>query len=155
MTGLSGERSGDGRLTFAVRLERLVRAGGNPSIGVAAAEVRRPWKRLIAASNPWLLRMGVKDDPTKRHLEGLAGFSGVPPAYFLGQALAERDEAGPELLATLRDPQVRPLARWAAGLSPLARQALGGLAERPGEIEGQAPAGGDGGPVARAVACGC
>ena len=37
----------------------------------------------------WLLRTGQRDNPTKRHLEALAGFFGVDPAYWFDDAVAD------------------------------------------------------------------
>src|SRR4051795_2573538 len=71
----------------------------------------------ISAAYIWQLRKGVRDNPTKRHLEALAQFFGVPPSYFLDEDTAAAD-AQLELLAALRDDPVRSLALRAAALSP-------------------------------------
>src|SRR5947208_2004720 len=55
-----------GEYTFE-EVADAVRAGGGPT---------------ISATYIWQLRKGIRDNPTKKHLEALAGFFGVPPAYF-------------------------------------------------------------------------
>ncbi|WIX78928.1 helix-turn-helix domain-containing protein [Amycolatopsis carbonis] len=66
----------------------------------------------------WQLRTGRRDNPTKRHLEALAQFFGVPPAYFFDdeQSVKIADELA--LLGALRDAGVRDVALRAITLSP-------------------------------------
>lgn len=65
----------------------------------------------------WQLRTGRRDNPTKRHLEALAMFFQVPPAYFFDDQAAEIAEQL-ELLGALRDAGVRSIALRAISLSP-------------------------------------
>lgn len=64
----------------------------------------------------YLLRKGQRDNPTKRHLELLARFFGMPVSYFF-----DDDEASARLaaevvqVAALGDEHVRQLAVCAAG----------------------------------------
>lgn len=84
----------------------------------------------------WQLRHGVKDNPTKQHLEALARFFGVSPAYFFdGEAFDEID-AQLELYAAMRDHQVRELALRAADLSPRTLRAMAQMIQRARELEG-------------------
>lgn len=80
--------------------------------------IRRQGGPTISASYLWQLRRGDRDNPTMRHLEALAGFFGVPPAYFFeaDEETAARIEAELELLSALRDAGVRRIALRAAGL---------------------------------------
>lgn len=71
----------------------------------------------VSATYIWQLRRGIRDNPTKKHLEAVAGFFGVPPAYFFDEQASERIEAELEFLAALRDPSVRQIALRARGLS--------------------------------------
>ncbi len=66
----------------------------------------------------WQLRHGVRDNPTKQHLEALADFFGVNPAYFFDAAAADRIDAQLDLLAAMRDADVRDLALRASELTP-------------------------------------
>lgn len=62
-----------------------------------------------------MLRKGQRDNPTKKHLELLASFFGVSPAYFFDEAAAERIEQQLDLLAAFRDGEILRLAARAAG----------------------------------------
>jgi len=71
----------------------------------------------ISATYLWQLRKGLRDNPTKKHLEALADFFGVSPAYFFDDEAAARIEAELNLLVSLRDTPVRQIALRATGLS--------------------------------------
>ncbi|MFJ4649650.1 helix-turn-helix domain-containing protein [Nocardia sp. NPDC088792] len=49
----------------------------------------------ISQSYIWQLRKGIKDNPTLKHVRGLADFFGVPPAYFFDEETT--DEVGQRL----------------------------------------------------------
>ncbi|HJD82893.1 helix-turn-helix domain-containing protein [Kitasatospora aureofaciens] len=66
----------------------------------------------------WQLRTGRRDNPTKRHLEALAHFFQVPPAYFFDERQGAEIAKELALLGALRDAGVRSLALRAVGLSP-------------------------------------
>ena len=53
----------------------------------------------------------------ERHLSALAAFFGVSPMYFFDDTEADRDTIPPELIAALKDGEVREMALRAAGLS--------------------------------------
>ncbi len=92
----------------------------------------------ISPAYIYLLRKGERDNPTKRHLELLADFFGVSPAYFFDDEAAERIDQQLELLAVFRDGDIRRLAARASGLSP---RSLGGILrmiDAAREIEGLA-----------------
>lgn len=81
----------------------------------------------ISQSYIWQLRKGIKVNPTLRHVQALADFFGVPPAYFFDEAVT--DQVG-ERLAELRAEQ-RRLAEIAEG-SEAQMMAL-----RAGELSGK------------------
>jgi transcriptional regulator with XRE-family HTH domain len=66
----------------------------------------------------WQLRTGRRDNPTKRHLEALAQFFEVSPAYFFDDEQSARIAEELELLGALRDAGVRNVALRAVTLSP-------------------------------------
>jgi transcriptional regulator with XRE-family HTH domain len=74
----------------------------------------------------WQLRTGRRTNPTKRHLEALAQFFQVPTSYFFdeGQSTAIAKEL--ELLAALRDAEVRSVALRAVNLS---REGIGTISD--------------------------
>lgn len=70
----------------------------------------------ISANYIYLLRTGRRDNPTKRHLEAIARFFRVPPAYFFDDELGKQIHRELELLAALRDTGVRKVALRAAAM---------------------------------------
>jgi transcriptional regulator with XRE-family HTH domain len=86
----------------------------------------------------WQLRRGLRDNPTKHHLEALAGFFGVPATYFPDDEVAARVEEQLDLLAAFRDPRVRELAVKASGLSPETLKTLIDMVDRARELGGLA-----------------
>ena len=90
----------------------------------------------ISASYLWQLRKGLRDNPTKKHLEALADFFGVPPAYFFDETAADRIDAELDLLASMRDADVRNVALRASGLSTQTLRAITDMIERALQLEG-------------------
>lgn len=90
----------------------------------------------ISASYLWQLRRGLRDNPTKKHLEALAEFFGVPPSYFFDEDESERVDAELDLLAALRDASVRQVALRASGLSAQTLRAITEMIDRARQIEG-------------------
>ena len=90
----------------------------------------------ISATYLWQLRKGLRDNPTKKHLEALSSFFGVPPSYFFDEEAAAAVDAELELLSALRDPQVRELATRAAGLSAETLSTLIDMTTRARQLEG-------------------
>lgn len=101
-----------------------------------AESIRSSGGPTISATYLWQLRKGLRDNPTKKHLEALAEFFGVSPAYFFDDEAAAHIKAELELLAALRDASVRQLALRASGLSPESLSALAEMIERVRQLEG-------------------
>ncbi|SDH33705.1 Transcriptional regulator, contains XRE-family HTH domain [Lentzea fradiae] len=112
------------------------RAGREYTFEEVAEAIRVRGGPTISATYVWQLRRGLRDNPTKRHLEALAGFFGVPPAYFFDDAVTEQIDSELALLTALRDSSVRRMALRASGLSPKSLGALTAMVERAREIEG-------------------
>ncbi|WP_425461124.1 helix-turn-helix domain-containing protein [Kitasatospora atroaurantiaca] len=93
----------------------------------------------ISGSYIWLLRRGQRDNPTLRHVEGIAKFFGVPAAYFFDDQVAEDVDAQLGLLVALRDTQVQRVALRAAGLSARSLRSITEVIERVRELEGLPP----------------
>jgi transcriptional regulator with XRE-family HTH domain len=66
----------------------------------------------------WQLRTGRRDNPTRRHLEALATFFGVPVAYFFDDGTADRVMAELAFARRLHENGVQRFAMRVAGLSP-------------------------------------
>ncbi|MGB9375691.1 MAG: helix-turn-helix domain-containing protein [Jiangellales bacterium] len=101
-----------------------------------ATAIRERGGPTISATYVWQLRKGLRDNPTKHHIEALAGFFGVPPAYFFDAETAAEIDAELELLAAIRDGNVRSLALRAQGLSPESLDTIADMIERVRKLEG-------------------
>ena len=99
-----------------------IRAGGGP--------------RKMSASYLWLLRTGVRDNPSRKHLEAIAGFFAVPVNYFFDDALAAEIDADLALVRALRHAPVRQLALRAADLSPEGLEEVAHIVEHVRKLEG-------------------
>jgi transcriptional regulator with XRE-family HTH domain len=112
-------------------------AGRGPySNDEAATAIRDRGGPSISATYIWLLRKGERDNPTLKHLEALAEFFGVPPAYFFDDNATTRIDAELEMLSAMRDVGVRALALRMAGLSERSLQPIAEVIERVRELEG-------------------
>jgi transcriptional regulator with XRE-family HTH domain len=85
---------------------------GNEEVAQKITEAGVP----ISSSYIWLLRKGQRDNPTMRHLEGLAKF-------FDDEVTGQVDKQL-ELLHAMQDSRVRSLALRAEGLSAASLDAL-------------------------------
>ncbi|RKT54686.1 helix-turn-helix domain-containing protein [Saccharothrix australiensis] len=127
--------------TLAAKIDHLFRtvrppSGKEYSFEEVAETVRAGGGPTISGTYLWQLRKGLRDNPTRRHLEALAGFFGVPPAYFFDDDTTRQVDAELALIAALRDASVRQIAMRAAGLSPRSLGAITEMVERAREIEG-------------------
>ena len=128
------------RRSLAEKLDRLFRivhpVRGEYSSEHVANAIREAGGPTISATYIWQLRKGVRDNPTKRHLEALAGFFGVAPSYFFDDEAAARIDAELDLLGALRDTSVRQVALRASGLSQESLVAISDMIERVRKLEG-------------------
>lgn len=120
--------------TLAGRLDHLFRVvhprnRGEYTYEEVAQALRAAGGPTISASYIWQLRKGVKDNPTKHHLEALATFFGVPVAYFFDDSDEGEIDQQLELLAALRDSNVRNVALRAGQLTDKGRDAVLALIE--------------------------
>lgn len=109
--------------SLSIRLDHLFsanrrRGGQEPTYREVAAAISARGGPTVSPSYIWQLRTGLKANPTLKHLEALAGYFGVEPAYFFDDATAERVDADLALSAAMQDPGVRAVALAAAELSP-------------------------------------
>ncbi|AYY13000.1 XRE family transcriptional regulator [Actinobacteria bacterium YIM 96077] len=103
---------------------------------VAQAINDSPDDVTISASYLWQLRKGGKVNPSVRHLEALARFFGVPTRWLLGDDDADEVTSQLELLAAMRDADVREIALRASGLSDAALQMVKNVVENTRKMEG-------------------
>ena len=102
------------------------------AINAAAGE------RVISSTYVWQLRTGRRDNPTQKHLSALATFFSVSPMYFFGHAEADRGAVPPELVAALKNDDVRDMALRAVGLSDRSLRAIRDMIENARAVEGMA-----------------
>jgi hypothetical protein len=129
--------------SLAGRLDRLFRvvrpsADREYTYEEVAAALRDRGGPTISATYLWQLRKGVRDNPTKRHLEALADFFGVSPSYFFDcdqPAVPGVAEPPVELLTALHNSAVREILVGSVGLSAATLAAIAGIVERAREIE--------------------
>ncbi|MFE0375094.1 XRE family transcriptional regulator [Streptomyces inhibens] len=126
--------------TLAAKLnhlfETVIPAGRGPYSTEEVARAITTEGVPISGSYIWLLRKGQRDNPTLRHLEGMARFFGVPPAYFFDDQVSAKVDADLTLLTALRDSQVQQVALRTAGLSPQTLSSISEVIERVRELEG-------------------
>lgn len=115
-------------------------SGRGPYTNAEVEDAVRAAGGAISEQYIYLLRNGKRDNPTVKHLEALAKFFEVPPAYFLDDTFAERYASELRLLAALRDAQVRKLALRAATVSPDALNAIAEVLEQLPETRAAGPA---------------
>jgi transcriptional regulator with XRE-family HTH domain len=111
------------------------KGGLNVNVLVATA-IEQAGGPTISATYVWQLRKGLRDNPTKHHIEALAGFFGVPASYFLDDDTAAEIDAQLELLAAIRDAKVAELALRAQGLSSASLDTIADMIERVRQLEG-------------------
>lgn len=133
------------RSTLADKLDRLFTTvrpapGKEYSSAEVAAAIAEAGGPTISSTYVWQLRKGTRDNPTKLHLEALAGFFGVSAAYFLDDEVAATLDAELELVAAIRDTSIRRIAQRSAGLSPDSLRTIADVIERVRVLEGLDPA---------------
>ena len=96
----------------------------------------------ISATYVWMLRKGQRDNPTLKHVEALAKFFGVPPAYFFDDTVTQSVATEIKTIAALRDLDVERVALRAVGLSTRSLDSLVDIIDRIRELEGLQNVGG-------------
>lgn len=109
--------------TLAEKIDALFRVVRRPdhepySHEEVARACREASGESFSATYLWQLRTGRRDNPTKRHLQALAGFFQVPVAYFFDDDQGSAIARELELLGALRDAGIRSVALRAVNLSP-------------------------------------
>ena len=130
--------------TLSERVDHLFRTVRKPnqreySNEEVSAAIAHDQGVSVSASYLWYLRTGQRDNPTFKHLNALARFFGVPPAYFFDDETTARVEAELALLAAVQDAGVRDVALRASGLSAKSLDAITDMINRVRELEGLTP----------------
>ncbi len=108
--------------SLARKLDRLFqtvhpRGRGKYTLEEVVEGIRQHGGPTISAAYLWQLRRGLKDNPTRHHLQALSDFFGVPPAYFFEDAASAPIDAQLNVLTTLCDASIRNIALRASGIS--------------------------------------
>lgn len=125
---------------LARKLDRLFqtvhpRGRGEYSFAEVAERIEAQGGPTISATYLWQLRTGLRDNPTKRHMEALAHFFGVSPAYFFDETATEHLDAQLDLLLALRDADIRAVTARLYGISPGSLRAIAAIAEQVRTLE--------------------
>jgi transcriptional regulator with XRE-family HTH domain len=126
--------------SLAERLNHLLAAstppgGKPPTTRELAQQVTEAGHQV---SHTYIARLlnGQTDDPSLRCLQALAKVFGVPPGYFLDDATAEKVNRDLELLAALRDGDVRVIALESRGLSQSSQETVLNVIKQVRRLEG-------------------
>lgn len=139
-TGSAGE-SLAGKLNAL--FERVYPAAqGRPYTNKEVAAAIRARGGHISDVYVWQLRKGLRTNPTKDHLEALAGVFGVSPAYFFDQDVSDRTLTDLGILESLRELKPEQVSLRTVlerkGLSPESRRLIQQVIQRCLELEGLA-----------------
>ncbi|WP_225848225.1 helix-turn-helix domain-containing protein [Streptomyces sp. HPF1205] len=126
---------------FAELLDYLFREVHPPSRGPytyaeVAQGIRDTSGVTISASAIQQLRTGTKANPKLQTIKALAAFFGVPAGYFFDEEVAEQTRAEIQVVAAMRDQEVRRVALRASGLSTSSLQMLSTVIEQARRLEG-------------------
>jgi transcriptional regulator with XRE-family HTH domain len=127
--------------TLSEKVDRLFRIYPSPrgreyTYREVAAAISQQDSVTFSPAYLWQLRTGVKDNPTMRHLQALARFFDVSPAYFFEEELTQFPELEVRLLAASRSDTLRRIAMTLLGLSDDSLNAVLNLASRLRHLEG-------------------
>jgi transcriptional regulator with XRE-family HTH domain len=131
--------------SFADKLNRLFAtvhpaSRGTPYSNKEAAAAIREAGGSISDVYIWQLRTSRRTNPTKEHIEALAGFFGVNPAYFFDEEAARRTIADLQTLDKLRRLNVQQVSLRTVlqhkGLSPESQEIIQQMVDRCLELEG-------------------
>jgi transcriptional regulator with XRE-family HTH domain len=105
------------RLDLLFRTVHPAERGPYTPAEAAAAINASEGAETISPTYLWQLKTGRRDNPTYKHLIGLARFFGVSPSFFFPDSETDRDQLPAEIKLALQDDSIRQIALRAAGLS--------------------------------------
>jgi transcriptional regulator with XRE-family HTH domain len=129
-------------MSLAERLNHVLAVTAPP--GGKPLTTRELAQRVTDAGHPvshtYVARLlnGQADDPSLRCLQALAKVLGVPAGYFVDDDTAEQVGRDLELLAALRDGDVRVIALESRGLSPSSQETVLSVIKQVRRLEGLA-----------------
>lgn len=140
-TGTAGAKE-DEPASLAEKIDRLFTtmhpAGRGPLSNEEVSDaIRAQGLPSVSGQYLWQLRKGKRDNPRLQHIQSLATYFRVPVAYFFDDDVAEAYEADMELVAAVRDPDVREIAVRAADLTPAGRRAVLALIDSTRQLDNE------------------
>jgi len=126
--------------TLAEKVDRLFRAKPSPrgkefTYREVASGISQQDSATFSPAYVWQLRTGVKDNPTMRHLQALARFFEVSPAYFFDEELTKFADGHARVLAAARSDTLQRIAVTLLGLSDDSLNTVLNLASRLRHLE--------------------
>ena len=127
---------------LATRLEHLFATvhprnrGPYTNEEVAEAANKEAGRKLLSTTGIWQLRKGQRTEPSYQRLVALANFFGVKPEYFYDDLVARRTDEELEVLAAMRDKDVRDVAMRSAKLSSDSLAAVKAMIDAAYKLEG-------------------
>lgn len=93
------------------------------------------WK-ATSTTGIWQLRKGARTEPGFQRLVAIADFFGVKPEYFYDDDVARRTDDQLDVLAAMRDKDVRDIAMRSAKLSPGSLKGIKAMIDAAYTLEG-------------------
>ena len=125
--------------SLARRIDHLFKAVQPKGREYSYEEVARGCEALtvgtFSKTYVWQLRTGQRDNPTKRHLEALAAFFGVPVSYFFDDQVVDDVNSQLALATALRDSDVRDIALRALYMDGATRRSLARIVNEISEMQ--------------------
>ena len=129
---MTAENPGGSTLAGKLNLlfETVQPAGRGPYTAREVADGIRSHGGSISDVYIWQLRTGRRTNPTREHLQSLADFFDVDPAYFFDRRRAEEIERDPHALCAMRNLKVRAVATRLGTLPEDQLDAVGEILDR-------------------------
>lgn len=126
--------------TLAEKLNHLFktihpRDRGEYSLQEVCDGIREQGGPRMTTNYLWQLRNGLRDNPSKAHLEALGRYFGIDPKYFLDSDLADHVDKELELIIAMRDAGIRRLAMRASQLTPEGLKVALSIVDQVGQLE--------------------
>jgi len=127
---------------LAARLEHLIATvhprnrGPYTNEEIAEGVNKKAGWKATSTTGIWQLRKGVRNDPSYPRLLAIANWFGVKPEYFYDEDVARNTDEQLDVLAAMRDNDVRDVALRSSRLSPKSLAAIKAMIDAAYALEG-------------------
>lgn len=127
---------------LATRLEHLIATvhprnrGPYTNEEIATGVNKKAGWQATSTTGIWQLRKGTRRGPEYPRLVAIANFFGVKPEYFYDDDIAARTDEQLDVLAAMRDKDVRDVALRSSRLSPNSLAAVKAMIDAAYKLEG-------------------